>query len=65
MCLEAMDRSVRELAQSSYGPICLHFHPDNGAPDLPDAPRPDAPQTAPVLSEDEADPEEEAAVRDN
>ena len=60
-----MDRSVRELAQSSCGPICLHFHPDNGAPDLPDAPRPDAPQTAPVLSEDEADPEEEAAVRDN
>ena len=65
MCLEAMDRSVRELAKSSYGPICLHFHPDNGAPDPPDAPRLNASQSAPVLSEDEADPEEEAAVRDN
>ena len=65
MCLEAMDRSVRRLAQSSYGPICPHFHPDNDDPDLADAPRPDATQTAPVLSEDEEVPEDEADFTGN
>ena len=64
-CLEAMDLCVRRLASSHYGPICPHFHPENDDEDLPDAPTPADSETAPVLSEDEELPADEADYRGN